>query len=106
MSTVKNIDPSLLGMLFGLTEVLGIMFGVQILEYFDDIGAVYFSCCMIALFNTTYIIFDEYKYVSIFSFLIQRFFVGIFFNLVIYIQNLRTPDDLRMFSFELNYSKG
>ena len=80
MSSVKNIDPSLLGMLFGLTQVFGILFGVQILEFFSEINAIYISLVMIVLFNSIFYLTNDWI-----SFLIQRFFVGILFNLVIYV---------------------
>jgi hypothetical protein len=90
-----------IGILFGISEVLGILIGEPIVHHFPPHLASYFSLTMV-LVTSNMVKLDLDQKVIYGLFLVQIFFIGLTFNLYFVMATTRISPRLLSTSFELN----
>jgi hypothetical protein len=96
-----------IGILFGLSEALGIMFGERVIQLMPDWVGYIFSTSVIVICSIIVKIPGLDQSVVYVVFLIQVLFVGISFNIAYMMQESKTHNPaLKAISLELNMSFG
>ena len=91
-----------LGIMFGLSECLGIIGGERCLQLFPDHICFYFSMAIAMVASVLIKLPGISDYETYFLLILQVFFVGLIYGVMILVQESRTPLRLQAVSLELN----
>lgn len=99
-------NPIQIVMLFGLAEVLGIIFGERFIHMISDRLSMLISLSVVLALSFVIKYADISENTLYVLFMVQIFFVGSAFNILFVLQDSRINPKLLGISFEINYSFG